>query len=282
MQTYSLATIGLLVGMLFVGTYAWQGPQDTTVRVALIDNAKPALVANASPSALNNRVTASPLISSAPARSNETDLSAVQLDTTAESGPQNVVLNGTNFADLSSAIQRELGELDALQVSETASAALDDTAVADLNLDASPEADVEISNPLEPTLPTEYTGLEWSFELTPETTISDLTFTDQVDDDLNPLNPSRLFEEGFYAIYATFEYDGMADGMSWSWVWRRDGEVINGGHEIWNYGNDGPGYVFLNPQEGFSPGQYVVEVWVNEELFSQANMFVTTDTAANN
>jgi hypothetical protein len=267
MQTYSLTTIGLLVGVLFVGTYAWQGPQDTTLRVALIENAKPLLV--------NIPATTSSLTMPSTAGNTPERLTAAEADNT----PDVVDLEGANSAELSLASLRQLSDL---QITEATTAALDDTAVDDVQLDDASATDIEIEPNLEPSLPPEYTGLDWTVDLTAETNISELSFSDAVDDDLNALSPSRLFEEGFFTIYATFDYDQMEDGMTWSWVWRRDGQVINGGHEIWDYGNEGPGYVFLNPQEGFRPGQYVVEVWVNEELMTTANLFVTSDNAANN
>ena len=38
-----------------------------------------------------------------------------------------------------------------------------------------------------------------------------------------PSHPRQLFAEGFYTLYATFDYEGLEDGMVWSWVWRHDG-----------------------------------------------------------
>ncbi len=276
MQTYSLTTIGLLVGLLFVGTYAWQGPQDTTMRVALIDNAKPTLVANSV-----NQLPSNERLASAPAmEANEQTVS----NTPNTAVPEIVVLRGANSAELSLASLRELGES---QPNGAVSVNLDDTAVDALSLDETVETEengeaLELKESAEAALPPEFSGLSWSTELSPDTDISPLIFSNDVDADLRATNPSRLFKEGSYTIYATFEYAGMNDGMSWSWVWRFNGQVISGGHELWNYGDEGPGYVFLNPEEGFSPGEYVVEIWVNEELTTQANLFVTVDTAANN
>lgn len=278
MQTYSLTTIGLLVGLLFVGTYAWQGPQDSTMRVALIDNAKPTLVANNVTQSQNNeRLTNTPSMSAEEQTVSNTINTAV---------PEIVVLRGANSAELSLASLRELSEVQANNALST-DLLEDDTAVDAVSLDETDESAengeaLESNKAEETTLPPEFTGISWSTEISTDTNIGPLVFSNDVDDDLLATNPSRLFKEGFYTIYATFEYAGMNDGMSWSWVWRYNGQVINGGHELWSYGDEGPGYVFLNPQEGFSPGEYVVEIWVNEELATQANLFVTVDTAANN
>lgn len=59
--------------------------------------------------------------------------------------------------------------------------------------------------------------------------------------------------------------------MAWSWVWRHNGQVIDGGNELWAYGDEGPGYIYLNPEEGFAEGRYSLEVWVNGELLGQAS-----------
>ena len=58
--------------------------------------------------------------------------------------------------------------------------------------------------------------------------------------------------------------------MEWAWVWRHNGKVIDGGNELWVYGDDGPGYIFLDPEEGFQEGRYSLEIWVNGELLGQA------------
>jgi hypothetical protein len=266
MQSYSLITVVLLVGMLFVGTYAWQAPQDSTVRMVQIDNAKPVLLSNSQQDSemvsLTNPVTGNGLASN----------TAV---------PEAVVLRGNSTEELYQASLRTLTDL---QMSgEPLGLDLDTTTDNITNT-----LSLTTTNALPPTatqtlaLPPEYAGLRWSSELSDDTIITPLVFSDVVDDDLQPLNPSRLYQQGFFTIYATFAYEGMADGLSWSWVWRRDGQPISGGHELWSYGDEGPGYVYLAPPEGFSPGQYTVEIWVNETLMTQGNLFVTTDAAAAN
>lgn len=133
------------------------------------------------------------------------------------------------------------------------------------------------------TLPEEFDQLEPAVELREETDIGTLAFSTEINDEYTAVNPNNIFAEGSYTLYATFDYAEMTDGMVWSWVWRRDGEVINGGNEVWAYGADGPGYIYLNPEEGFLSGEYTLEVWINGELFTQSDMIVNTAAAlANN
>lgn len=132
----------------------------------------------------------------------------------------------------------------------------------------------------DPSLPDEFDLIEPEVELSEEATFTNLVFSTEINDDYDPVSPRRTFVEGFFTIYATFDYVGMADGLAWSWVWRRDGEVINGGNELWQYADDGPGWIFFEPPEGYAPGQYTLDVWVNGELF-QRGSFVVESEAAN-
>jgi hypothetical protein len=147
------------------------------------------------------------------------------------------------------------------------------------SLDFSLDAGSRLAAPGEPVLPEEFDQVEPEVELAPDSQFTRLVFSTEINDDYDPVSPRRTFVEGFYTIYATFDYSGMADGMSWSWVWRRDGEIVNGGNELWQYADEGPGWIYFEPPEGFSPGQYTLEVWVNGELFQQASLVVESEAA---
>ncbi len=134
--------------------------------------------------------------------------------------------------------------------------------------------------PVKPELPTKYNQFEPSADLTEKTDLSALSFSTDVSENFEAINPRNIFAEGFYTIYATFAYDGMRDGMEWAWVWRHNGDVIDGGNELWAYGEDGPGYIYLGPEEGFSAGQYSLEVWVNEELLTTSTIVVNGAAAS--
>ncbi len=123
---------------------------------------------------------------------------------------------------------------------------------------------------LSPELPAAFDRFDPLVELQPDTEIGPLVLSNAVTDEYEAINPASLFGEGFYTLYATFPYAGMADGMEWAWVWRHNGKVIDGGNELWAYGDEGPGYIYLSPEEGFLEGTYSVEVWVNGQLLGRA------------
>lgn len=133
------------------------------------------------------------------------------------------------------------------------------------------------------TLPAEFDQFEPKVELTDASDLGALTFSTEINDEYEAVDPREIFPEGFYTLYATFSYDGLADGMVWSWVWRLDGQVVEGGNEVWNYGDEGPGYIYFSPEEGFDTGRYSLEVWVNGELLTQAAIVMNSvSVSANN
>ena len=132
---------------------------------------------------------------------------------------------------------------------------------------------------LSPILPDEFDTVEPTAELLPETTITPLVFSTELDDEYKTSAPPRVSGEGFYTISAIFDYDELVEGLAWSWIWRRNGDVVNGGNELWAYGDDGPGWIYYEPPEGFQPGDYTLEVWVNGELFQRAGLTIESEVA---
>lgn len=123
-------------------------------------------------------------------------------------------------------------------------------------------------------LPEAYNRFEPTAELNSNTEMGVLTFSREISADYKAINAGLIFPQGAYTLYATFDYEGMADGMAWAWVWRHNGRVVDGGNELWAYGDSGPGYIYFGPEEGFQPGQYSLEVWVNDELMTIATVVV--------
>jgi len=214
MQTYSLASLGLVLASTVTAGYAWQEPPDETPRVAILTNSKPVKEEIAALFAANEPVA--------------NDLAA-PVEESSAAAQLNVI---------SSLDPRIAGFLP------------DSTSI----------------------LPAEYDQVAPSTELKGDTTIGQLAFSTEISANYQALEPRRIFAEGLYTLYATFDYEAMANGMSWSWVWRHNGTVIDGGNERWNYGDTGPGYIYLSPEEGFQNGEYALEVWVNGEKFAESSV----------
>ena len=147
----------------------------------------------------------------------------------------------------------------------------------------SAELSTEFTDPLlKPGLPADFDQIEPKIELAESTEIGTIEFSTDIDDRYQAVDPLQRVSEGFFTLYATFEYVNMANDMTWSWVWRHNGEVVDGGNQLWSYGSDGPGYVYFQPEEGFQPGRYTLEVWVNDSLMAQSSLMVNESISANN
>lgn len=141
----------------------------------------------------------------------------------------------------------------------------------ELQATAASVADVLASDEATASLPAAYDRFEPTADLKASTELGTVVLSEAVTDDYKPVKPASVFAEGFYTLYATFDYQDMADGMEWAWVWRHNGRVIDGGNELWAYGDEGPGYIYLSPEEGFQEGRYSLEIWVNGQLLGQAS-----------
>ncbi|MGH2537405.1 MAG: hypothetical protein ACRDHL_08435 [Candidatus Promineifilaceae bacterium] len=131
-------------------------------------------------------------------------------------------------------------------------------------------------------LPAQFDQHEPTVELSNAAELGQISFSIDITDDYQAIEAARRFTAGFFTLYATFSYENMEDGLVWSWVWRHNSEVVDGGNQVWSYGEDGPGYVYFRPDEGFKPGEYALDLWVNDKLLSQSNFLVSDGVAANN
>ena len=131
-------------------------------------------------------------------------------------------------------------------------------------------------------LPAEYDNIEARAVQRSTTSLGSIEFSTAIDNRYQSVDPTRRFVEGRFTIYATFRYEDMVDGLAWSWVWRRNNEVVNGGNALWKDGPSGPGYIYYGPEEGFLPGDYSLDVWINGELMTSADLIIAPGISAGN
>lgn len=124
-------------------------------------------------------------------------------------------------------------------------------------------------------LPVDYAKITPQSPLHNDSHITSLVFASRISQDYRPLDPARQFSTEIETLYATFEYRNMENGFAWSWVWRKDGEVIDGGNQSWVYSEVGPAYISTAPEEGFETGEYSAEIWFNGKLFERASVTVS-------
>lgn len=87
--------------------------------------------------------------------------------------------------------------------------------------------------------------------------------TEGVDALYRTLDPTNVFTNPLQTMYAVFSYDGMEDGVQWTALWYRDGQLVNFETKPWDGGTGGIGYSDWSPRaEDWLPGQYQVQFFV--------------------
>jgi len=96
----------------------------------------------------------------------------------------------------------------------------------------------------------------------PEAVFSPLEFSLTVANML-PVNPQTVFENPLRRIFVTYSYDGMTDGVQWTALFYRDGELLAYDTDVWAGGTGGNGqYELVLPTEEWLPGIYQVVFFV--------------------
>ena len=93
------------------------------------------------------------------------------------------------------------------------------------------------------------------------------TLAQGVDEDNRPVDPATVFPAGIERIYLFFTYDGLLPNVPVTVLWYRNGELLNGGTDLWESEQvKGERYVYLVPAGGYTAGRYQVQVWLGERL----------------
>jgi len=103
-------------------------------------------------------------------------------------------------------------------------------------------------------------------EITPpaDVVFSRLQFTNQGIDSLyRPVQPGELFTNPVGQMYAYYTYDGMADGVQWTALWFREGELVNFETSPWIWGTGGAGFSEWSPDaDDWLAGEYQVQIFI--------------------
>jgi hypothetical protein len=74
------------------------------------------------------------------------------------------------------------------------------------------------------------------------------------------------YRTGRFTIYAVFTYTHMSPGVAWGQVWLRGTTPVRGELALWSLKSDGHAYVFINPTEGWLPGDYEVQLYIDRRI----------------
>lgn len=114
--------------------------------------------------------------------------------------------------------------------------------------------------------------VQFTSQVTPNSTqpalFSPMKFAQELDKDLQPVNPSTSFKNPVGHLYAQFSYINMVKGVQWTSLWYRQGSLVYYETKPWDTNSTGGwGYTDWNPTpQEWLPGQYEVQIFVGHEF----------------
>lgn len=103
-------------------------------------------------------------------------------------------------------------------------------------------------------------------------TFANLMFSSRVTQDGRPINPAALLPSGGKEIFATFEYDGMRNGLLIKQVWAKDGETIASEQSEWQEGPQGRKTLQLGNPNGLPDGAYRLVLAVGNQVVAEGEV----------
>ena len=101
----------------------------------------------------------------------------------------------------------------------------------------------------------------------PDSVFSPLRFAQGIDLAYNPIDPATTFNHPIEMMYAIFSYDQMTDGVQWTALWLRDGELVYYETLPWDGGTGGFGFSDWAPDPNdWLPGNYQVQIFVGTDV----------------
>jgi hypothetical protein len=92
-----------------------------------------------------------------------------------------------------------------------------------------------------------------------------IQFATQITENVEPINPGDLFDEGADRIYAVFPYRGRVVGVAFKAVWYQNGTELWREESRWEWGSDARFFSFFqDPTEGL----YKLELQVNDSVLA--------------
>jgi hypothetical protein len=105
--------------------------------------------------------------------------------------------------------------------------------------------------------------------------ITFITLAADRDEAGQPVDPGTEFPPGDHRVYLFISYEGMVNGVAWTFAIYQDGELVDSATQMWEWGAAGKTYLYFKPPEGYETGLYEMQVFVEERLQGVAQFVVT-------
>jgi len=104
-----------------------------------------------------------------------------------------------------------------------------------------------------------------------------LQFSSTITSDERPAQVVDVLEESPDELFVFWDYEGMANGMTWAVYWYQNQEYLAAGsleNRSWNGGSAGNWWARLDNQAGLSPGLYEVVLEVEGDVWASDSIFI--------
>jgi len=106
-----------------------------------------------------------------------------------------------------------------------------------------------------------------------------VAFALDVTDDDEPIDPATIFPPGTTMVYAVFDFSGMEDGWTYDAYWYRDDQEELQKSWEWSLGEKGTGWINIFDDDGLTPGDYVLELYVGDLLLLEGAFTIQAEFA---
>ncbi len=91
----------------------------------------------------------------------------------------------------------------------------------------------------------------------------------------DPVDPGAEFPPGDHRVYLFIAYEGMANGVAWTFAVYREGEFLDSTTQLWEWGADGRTFLYYKPPAGYETGRYEMRVFIQDRLQGVAQFAIT-------
>jgi hypothetical protein len=107
--------------------------------------------------------------------------------------------------------------------------------------------------------------------------ITFVTLAADKDEGGGPVDPGSEFPPGDHRVYLFIAYEGLANGVTWTFAIYRGEELLDSATQPWAWGPQGRTYLYYKPPGGYQPGVHEMHVFVEQRLQGVAQFIVTEE-----
>jgi len=107
--------------------------------------------------------------------------------------------------------------------------------------------------------------------------IAVITLAADKTDSGEPVDPGTEFPPGGHRVYLFVSYEGMTNGVAWTFVVYHEGKLLDQTTQLWEWGEKGRTYLYYQPPQGYEPGIHEMAIFIESHLQRIAQFVITEE-----